>query len=207
MTEAEVSSSLREILKTAANISSPNLNRVFAPGARVTSANGRGIPLRHPGALELVHNTLRSNGIEPAKLKIEYSPNQGEVRFKMPEGVVHATLHRKFNLLVRAATQDKLSHLEELSGSASPLQGRNGGTGQLIPDQGWSTSSDDPWPRLVLEVAVSQSRDHVSSKCDTYIRSGKLVSAAIGLKVFYDNNAATAYEDILNHLGECYIGL
>ncbi|WYZ36459.1 hypothetical protein EsH8_XV_000012 [Colletotrichum jinshuiense] len=210
MTEAEVSAGLEEILNTVAQLTSVNSGGTSTSPLQTLGTSGGGGPtisFRHPEALELIHDKLRSNGFANSRIGIEYYPDQGHVRFKMPEGVVHSTLHRKFNELMRKATRDKLSHLEELSGSASPLLGDDGAQGQIFPDQGWSSHATDPWARLVLEVAVSQAIGDLENKCRQHVRNGEHVQAAIGVKVPYNQSDATAYEAILQRIEECYVGL
>ncbi|KAL0929285.1 uncharacterized protein CTRU02_215738 [Colletotrichum truncatum] len=93
----EMPSSLKEILETIYTLTPSTFSNNFTSPSQIANAHSRVISLHYPEALELIHGTLRSNSVESSRLKVEYYPDEGYVRFKMPESVVHTTLHRKFN--------------------------------------------------------------------------------------------------------------
>ncbi|WYZ36120.1 hypothetical protein EsH8_XI_000003 [Colletotrichum jinshuiense] len=164
--------------------------------------------LDHPRALDLVHNALLSSGVESHKLRIEYRPDYGEMRLKLPESPLHSRFITAFDTLLRAAaaSSDKLPQLMNINVSVT-TQGDNGRQGSLVPDYGWSANPDDIHGRLVLEVAYSQDRRHVAEKCKEYIcNTPDYVRAAIAIKIFYPQDKSD-YEAILDHLDDCYVGL
>ncbi|KZL64640.1 hypothetical protein CT0861_00603 [Colletotrichum tofieldiae] len=165
--------------------------------------------LHHPRALDLVYNALHSSGVESHKLRIEYRPDQGEMRLKLPETPIHSRFTSGFDSLVRAAatSSDKLPHLENITVPVC-TQAENGSPGALAPDWGWAVDPGDPQARLVLEVAYSQNRATVAEKCQEYIYGTRgYVRAAIAIKIFYPQHHPDKYRAILDHLDDCYVGL
>ncbi|GJC89846.1 hypothetical protein ColLi_12684 [Colletotrichum liriopes] len=159
----EVSKALEQIVGAAKHVISHPTCSIHRLGVSV-------FILHHPRALDLVYNALHSSGVESHKLRIEYRPDQGEMRLKLPETPIHSRFTSGFDSLVRAAatSSDKLPHLENITVPVC-TQAENGSPGALAPIGNRAT---------------------VAEKCQEYIYGTRgYVRAAIAIKIFYPNTA------------------
>ncbi|GKT61265.1 hypothetical protein ColTof4_01350 [Colletotrichum tofieldiae] len=163
----------------------------------------RRFSLKHPDALDLIQTVLRLNGVESTTLRVEYSPDQHRVWLKMTEGPVHRSLIQAFRAHVCVSAQKVLPPVTDTPGTVQ-IRGKNGHVGGYEPDSGWTVDRHQLTPHIVCEVAVSEPRASVEKKLEEYIvGSGGWVRAAIGIKVYTNNDSPRAYETILDKLHEC----
>lgn len=167
--------------------------------------NCRSFHLEHESAVDLVETTLRLNCIVRPPARVEYFADSSRVHLKMPESSVHSSLAQDLRIIVTKAGAKVLPGVGVASGPVS----MGGGQGQYMPDAGWTADAEcHLTPRLVCEVAYSQTVEDVKTKLVEYVRSSDDdVQAAIGVKLYYPKESTEDYNIILQNMHQCYICL